>query len=88
MDSWHFTDEEKDTLARKLTKELPALRGAANASQDEMRRITPNATQYTVIACQQRWELTMKQAPMVKQRGLVSFCRLLPLLRRMSPLAA
>ena len=34
MDYWHFTDEEKDELIRRLTKELPALRGAAKASQD------------------------------------------------------
>lgn len=36
MDYWHFSHEEKDQLIQRLTKELPALRGAAKASQDEI----------------------------------------------------
>lgn len=36
MDYWHFTDEEKNALINSLTNELTALRGAANATQDEI----------------------------------------------------
>lgn len=36
MDYWHFTIDEKKELMTKLTKELPALRGAAKATQDEI----------------------------------------------------
>ena len=36
MDYWHFSDEEKNQLTKKLTEELPALRGAVKASQDEI----------------------------------------------------
>ena len=38
MDYWHFTNEEKANLISRLTKELPALRGAAQASQEEIAR--------------------------------------------------
>lgn len=36
MDYWRFTPEEKEHLIARLTKELPALRGAAKATQDEL----------------------------------------------------
>lgn len=36
MDYWHFSKEEKDRLINSLTKALPALRGAAKATQDEV----------------------------------------------------
>ena len=36
MDYWHFTEDEKDQLILRLTEELPALRGAVKASQDEI----------------------------------------------------
>lgn len=36
MDYWCFSPEEKDRLIACLTKELPALRGAAKATQDEI----------------------------------------------------
>lgn len=36
MDYWRFTPEEKDQLINRLAKELPALRGAAKATQDEL----------------------------------------------------
>lgn len=36
MDYWYFSDEEKERLIKKLTDELPALRGAVKASQDEI----------------------------------------------------
>ena len=36
MDYWHFSDDEKNQLTKKLTEELPALRGAVKASQDEI----------------------------------------------------
>lgn len=36
MDYWRFTPEEKDQLINHLAKELPALRGAAKATQDEL----------------------------------------------------
>lgn len=36
MDYWHFSKEDKDRLINSLTKALPTLRGAANATQDEV----------------------------------------------------
>ena len=36
MSYWNFTSEEKSQLIARLTKELPALRGAAKATQDEI----------------------------------------------------
>lgn len=36
MEYWHFTPEEKDQLIARLTRELPALRGAAKAIQNEI----------------------------------------------------
>lgn len=36
MDYWHFSDDEKEDLIQRLTNELPALRGAVKASQDEI----------------------------------------------------
>ena len=36
MDNWYFSNEEKERLVKKLTDELPALRGAVKASQDEI----------------------------------------------------
>lgn len=55
MDYWHFTDEEKDDLVRKLTKELPALRGAAKASQDEIAKAIGVSRQtYNSIEMQKR----------------------------------
>lgn len=36
MDYWHFTEDEKSKLISRLTKELPTLRGAVKASQDEI----------------------------------------------------
>ena len=33
MDYWNFTAEEKDQLIARLTKELPALRGAKSHSR-------------------------------------------------------
>ena len=38
MDFWDFTEDEKNKLIRRLTDELPALRGAVQASQDEIAR--------------------------------------------------
>ena len=55
MDYWHFTDEEKDELIRRLTKELPALRGAAKASQDEIARAIGISRQtYNAVEMQKR----------------------------------
>lgn len=39
MDFWRFTSEEKDKLIMSLTKELPALRAAAKATQDEIENV-------------------------------------------------
>lgn len=36
MDYWHFTVEEKEQLINNLTANLPALRGAAQASQEQI----------------------------------------------------
>ena len=36
MDYWNFTEKEKLQLIQRLTEELPALRGAVQASQDEV----------------------------------------------------
>lgn len=36
MDYWHFTQQEKDKLIKRLTTALPALRGAVGATQDEI----------------------------------------------------
>jgi len=36
MDYWHFTAEEKEQLIARLTANLPALRGAAQASQEQI----------------------------------------------------
>lgn len=36
MDYWHFSNDEKEELIRRLTAELPALRGAAKATQEEI----------------------------------------------------
>lgn len=36
MGYWNFTPEEKGQLIARLTKELPALREAAKATQDEI----------------------------------------------------
>ena len=36
MDYWRLTKEEKESLIAKLTVELPALRGAVKATQDEI----------------------------------------------------
>lgn len=38
MDYWDFNDEEKNKLIQRLIEELPALRGAVKASQDEIAR--------------------------------------------------
>lgn len=38
MDYWDFNEEEKSKLIQRLTEELPALRGAVKASQDEIAR--------------------------------------------------
>ena len=36
MQFWHFTDEEKSSLSKRLANELPALRGKVGASQAEL----------------------------------------------------
>lgn len=36
MDYWHFSKEMKEKLINRLTTELPTLRGAVGASQDEI----------------------------------------------------
>ncbi len=54
MDYWHFTDEE-DSLVCKLTKKLPALRGAAKASQDEIAKAIGVSRQiYNAVEMQKR----------------------------------
>lgn len=55
MDYWHFTDEEKDELIKRLTKELPALRGAAKASQDQIAKAIGVSRQtYNAVEMQKR----------------------------------
>lgn len=36
LDYWRLTKEEKDNLIARLTAELPALRGAVKATQDDI----------------------------------------------------
>lgn len=55
MDYWHFTTEEKDKLINSLTKELPALRGAAKATQDELANAIGVSRQtYNAVEMQKR----------------------------------
>lgn len=55
MDYWHFTSEEKDQLIARLTKELPALRGAAKATQDEIANAIGVSRQtYNAVEMQKR----------------------------------
>lgn len=55
MDYWHFTDEDKAELIQKLTKVLPALRGAAKASQQELAQAIGISRQtYGAIEIQKR----------------------------------
>ena len=55
MDYWHFTDEGKDELIKRLTKELPALRGAAKASQDQIAKAIGVSRQtYNAVEMQKR----------------------------------
>ena len=55
MDYWHFTSEEKDQLIACLTKELPALRGAAKATQDEIASAVGVSRQtYNAVEMQKR----------------------------------
>lgn len=55
MDYWHFTDEEKEKLVKILTRELPALRGAAKATQDEIANVIGVSRQtYNAVEMQKR----------------------------------
>lgn len=55
MDCWHFTPEEKKKLAARLTEALPALRGAAKATQEEIANIIGVSRQtYNAIEMQKR----------------------------------
>lgn len=55
MDYWNFTKEEKDTLIARLTAELPALRGAVHATQDEIANAIGVSRQtYNAIEIQKR----------------------------------
>ena len=55
MDYWHFTIEEKEQLMSQLTKELPALRGAAKATQDEIANAIGVSRQtYNAVEMQKR----------------------------------
>lgn len=63
MDYWHFDKETKESLIRKLTVELPTLRGAVGASQDEIANVIGVSRQtYNSIELQKRpmsWSLYM-----------------------------
>ena len=55
MDYWNFSKEEKEALIDRLTVELPALRGAVKASQDEIANAIGVSRQtYGAIECQKR----------------------------------
>lgn len=55
MDYWKFSVEEKNNLIDRLTKELPALRGAAKASQDEIANAIGVSRQtYNAVEIQKR----------------------------------
>lgn len=55
MDYWHFTDDEKAELIRTLTKELPALRAAAKASQEELAKVIGVSRQtYNAVEMQKK----------------------------------
>ena len=55
MDYWHFSTEEKDALIKKLTAELPALRGAVKATQDEVANAIGVSRQtYSAVEAQKR----------------------------------
>lgn len=55
MDYWHFTAEEKDQLIVRLTNALPALRGAAKATQDEIANAVGVSRQtYNAVEVQKR----------------------------------
>lgn len=55
MKFWHFSKEKKEQLIGKLTAELPALRGAVGASQDEIANIIGVSRQtYNSIELQKR----------------------------------
>lgn len=55
MSYWCFTAEEKDALISRLTVELPALRGAVKATQDEIASAIGISRQtYNAIEMQKR----------------------------------
>lgn len=55
MSYWNFTSEEKDQLIARLTKQLPALRGAAKATQDEIANAIGVSRQtYNAVEMQKR----------------------------------
>ncbi|MEE1057480.1 MAG: hypothetical protein UH239_09580 [Acutalibacteraceae bacterium] len=55
MNYWNFSKEEKNQLIAHLTKELPTLRGAAKATQDEIANIIGVSRQtYNAIEMQKR----------------------------------
>lgn len=55
MDYWRFTPSEKEELITRLTKELPALRGATQATQDELASVIGVSRQtYSAIEMQRR----------------------------------
>lgn len=55
MSYWNFTSEEKSQLIARLTKELPALRGAAKATQDEIANAIGVSRQtYNAVEMQKR----------------------------------
>ncbi len=55
MDYWHFTQQEKDDLIKRLTIALPALRGAVRATQDEIANAVGVSRQtYNVVESQKK----------------------------------
>lgn len=56
MEYWHFSKEEKQELIEKLTLELPALRGAVNASQSDIANVIGVSRQtYSAIESHKRF---------------------------------
>lgn len=55
MEYWHFSPEEKEDLIQKLTATLPALRGAAKATQEEVANAVGISRQtYCAVEMQKR----------------------------------
>ncbi len=55
MDYWNFDEETKNELIQRLTNELPALRGAVGASQEEVANVIGTTRQtYNSVETQKR----------------------------------